>query len=378
MLSAASVPSTNSIESHDPTFAVTELNWETVDNESLYKQFDRLFSLYVDPVAKELLDPDAAIHPFAMASKLESEDYPTFREILRMDPDERERWFDSMDEEINALFNSGACELADRSEIMKKKLEIVKSTWAFRKKRKPSGEVTRHKSRLCVRGDIQRFANSYGINETFAPTVEWVTMRLLFTLGIVEGWKTASIDFKNAFTQAKLPEPIYLEMPPGMTQANPQLRDKVIKVNTSLYGDRRAAALWYQKIAGTLTSTAMGFSTSEMDPCLFIREDCILVLYVDDAVLMARDDQALEKVLSQLREHKYDFSRDGDFKSYLGVKLDTLPDGSLKMSQPHLCRSFVDSVGLSDGAAVYTPSSGPLFKHAQSAPFDNSFHCCSA
>ena len=226
---------------------------------------------------------------------------------------------------------------------------------AFRKKRKPSGEITRLKSRLCVRGDTQRDKDTYGINDTFAPTVEWVTIRLLLTLGIVEDWKSASIDFKNAFTQASLPEPIYLELPPGLAHANPKLKDKVIKVNTSLYGDRRAANLWYNKITSTLVHD-LKFETSEIDPCLFIRKDCVIVLYVDDAILMARNEDTLKTVLEEIKNFGYDFNRDGDFTSYLGIQLDKLPDGALKMSQPHLTRSFVDSVGMTDCAPAHTPS----------------------
>ena len=166
---------------------------------------------------------------------------------MRMSPEERAKWLDSTDEEIQALFKTGACEFADRTDVLKERKEIVKSTWAFRKKRKPSGEVTRYKSRLCVRSNLQKATGTYDRNKTFAPVVEWVTVRLLFTLGLVENWKTASIDFANAFTQASLPEPIFLELPPGYAKANPELTNKVIKVKTSLYGDRRAANLWYRK-----------------------------------------------------------------------------------------------------------------------------------
>ena len=77
---------------------------------------------------------DSAIHPFSMASKLESEDYPSFKEIMRMSPEERAKWLDSMDEEIQALFKTGACEFADRADVLKERKEIIKSTWAFRKK----------------------------------------------------------------------------------------------------------------------------------------------------------------------------------------------------------------------------------------------------
>ena len=67
---------------------------------------------------------------------------------------------------------------------------------------------------------------------------------MLFSLSIIEGWSTASIDFKNAFVQATLPKPIFRDLPPGYVQANPGTKDKVMKIKKSLCGDCRAANLW--------------------------------------------------------------------------------------------------------------------------------------
>ena len=65
-----------------------------------------------------------------------------------------------------------------------------------------------------------------------------------FSLSIIEGWSTASIDFKNAFAQATLPMPIFLDLLPGYVQANPGAKDKVMNAKKSLHGDCRAANLW--------------------------------------------------------------------------------------------------------------------------------------
>ena len=342
------------------------LDWETVNSHPLYAYFDELFTSLVDIETQELLDPDQ-VHPFSLSAKLESEDYPTFKEIMRMDKEERDQWFDSMDEELSVLFKSGACEFVDRQEVLRLRKEIVKSTWAFRQKRKPSGEIYRKKSRVCVRGDLQVDKDSYGPEATFAPVVEWLTIRMLFTLGLVENWKTASIDFKNAFTQAQLPEPIYLELPPGYKEANPDLKDKLIRVNTSLYGDVRAANLWYRKVAKTLTEK-LGFKISEIDPCLFIRDDCIMVLWVDDAVLLARSEDAIEKVFSELRQEGYAFDRDEDFNSYLGIKIEHPSPDSMRLTQKHLTSTFLDCVGMPDCNPMSTPSSAPLFRHTTAEP----------
>ena len=109
----------------------------------------------------------------------------------------------------------------------------------------------------------------------------------------MDNLKTASIDFKSAFTQAVLPEPLCMELPPGHTKANPQLADSVMKITASLYGDQRAANLWYQKIHKTLVDDS-NFKCSEFDPCLFIRDDCMICLHVDDAILHSRTDKAIE------------------------------------------------------------------------------------
>ena len=92
-----------------------------------------------------------------------------------------------------------------------------------------------------------------------------------------------------------------------------------------------------------------------------MQKDCIILLYVDDAILMGRDESSITKALQEIKDAKYAFSRDGDFRSYLGIQIDQRSDGSIKMSHPHLSRSLVDACGLNDANTVATPSVGPLF-----------------
>ena len=121
-------------------------------------------------------------------------------------------------------FQSGTFEFVSRDEVLKQGEEIVPTTWAFWKKCHPSREVHQFKARMCVRGDLQ--CKNYSNNETFAPVVEWATIRMLFSLSFIKGWSTASVDFKNDFAQATLPKPIFLDLPPGHVQANPGAKDK--------------------------------------------------------------------------------------------------------------------------------------------------------
>eukprot|EP00977_Amphora_coffeiformis_P018256 scaffold6348_cov119-Amphora_coffeaeformis.AAC.1 len=94
-----------------------------------------------------------------------------------------------------------------------------------------------------------------------------------------------------------------------------------MKITTSLYGEQRAANLSYNKIRKSLVDD-LGFKVSDYDPCLFIRKDCLLCLYVDDAILHAREDKTLHEVLNAIAQCGYAFDRDEDFNSYLGVQVD--------------------------------------------------------
>jgi len=200
---------------------------------------------------------------------------------------------------------------------------------------------------------------------------------MLFTLGVIKQWKSVSIDFKSAFTQGQLPAPIYLELPPGYQKANPHLSDMVMKITTSLYGKQRAANLWYNKIRKSLVEE-LGFKVSDYDPCLFIRKDCIMCLYVDDAILHARDKKTLEDVLKAIEKAGYAFDCDEDFHSYLGVQLDHNPDGSKTLSQSGLTGQLLDLMGMRDCNPCRTPISGPLFNLPDSLDHNGSFNYRSA
>ncbi|MBW0572589.1 hypothetical protein O181_112304 [Austropuccinia psidii MF-1] len=68
--------------------------------------------------------------------------------------------------------------------------------------------------------------------ETYAPTGAMVTLRLLLTIGISNGWKVHQMDAKAAFFNSNLDEVIYLRSPLGL-QLGP---GKCYRLNKSIYG----------------------------------------------------------------------------------------------------------------------------------------------
>ena len=83
---------------------------------------------------------------------------------------------------------------------------------------------------------------------------------------------------QECFHAGKFPWTIIPCIATWVFASKPRVHKQGIQVNTSHYGDVRAAYLWCHKISDTLTKDK-GFLASEHDPCLFICNDCIMVLY---------------------------------------------------------------------------------------------------
>jgi hypothetical protein len=78
--------------------------------------------------------------------------------------------------------------------------------WTYRRKRRPDGSLKKCKARLCVNGSRQIQGINY--TESFAPVVQWSTIRMVNTLALMQNLKGKQIDFTQAFLQANLKEEI--------------------------------------------------------------------------------------------------------------------------------------------------------------------------
>ena len=71
-------------------------------------------------------------HPFALVAKANQEDYPTYREVLRMNDEDKEEWMESMKGEMEGLYKKGTYELIDRAKAEKTGRKIIPTMWALR------------------------------------------------------------------------------------------------------------------------------------------------------------------------------------------------------------------------------------------------------
>jgi hypothetical protein len=88
-----------------------------------------------------------------------------------------EQYTDTMKSEIASLIQQKTYTPIPRAEASR----VIKITWVFKLKHFPDGTPRR---------------------DTYAPVLQWSTLRLLLTLILQEGWATKQVDYTYSFAQA--------------------------------------------------------------------------------------------------------------------------------------------------------------------------------
>ena len=145
--------------------------------------------------------------------------------------------------------------------------KTILSIWSFKRKRFPDGRVMKHKARLCAHGGMQTWGENYW--ETYAPVVNWLSVRVLLIISILHDLDTRSMDFILAYPQAKLDVDVYMDLPFGFESPSGDNKAYVLKLNKSLYGLKQAAHNWFNTLDKGLKDR--GFKPSNIDQCVYIR-----------------------------------------------------------------------------------------------------------
>jgi len=168
-------------------------------------------------------------------------------------------------EEIKSLSDKKSWKIVKRLLV---KGNILPSTWALKRKWYPDGRIRKYKARFCVRGDQQKFGFDY--DETYAPVVQWSTVRMLLTLTMKLGLKTKQVEYSNAFVQAKIDGDVCCELPEEFLMNGAGNSEYVLKLERSLYGLKQAPRLWFKTFEKSLLNR--GFVASAQDPCMFMKK----------------------------------------------------------------------------------------------------------
>lgn len=133
----------------------------------------------------------------------------SFKEAMRREPEEQQRWLQAALGEIQALLENGMFELVELPAGAK----AIGSRWVFKVKRNAEGSIERYKARLVAQGFSQRPGSDY--HETFAPTPRWAALHAVLVLAAFEDLYLESVDISSAFLNGTLKETVYMRQPEG-------------------------------------------------------------------------------------------------------------------------------------------------------------------
>jgi Reverse transcriptase (RNA-dependent DNA polymerase) len=137
------------------------------------------------------------VHPHALAAKANTEDNPTWEQA--MNGPEWAGYWKVMETELHTLeVQKDSWEVVNREPWM----NVLPGTWAFKCKRYPNGSIRKLKARFCVRRDKQ--VEGVDFFDTYAPVVNWQTVRLMLVLSIILGLHTKQVDYTAAFVHTPI------------------------------------------------------------------------------------------------------------------------------------------------------------------------------
>jgi hypothetical protein len=269
----------------------------------------------------------------------------------------RDEYLQAMAAEIQQLEDHQTWTLVNTLSLPKG-TNVLPGTWALKAKRFPDGRMRKFKARFCVRGDKQVEGIDYF--ESYAPVVSWSTVRTLLVMSAQRGWATRQVDFSNAFVQATLNETVYVAMPPMFDEHGE--RDKVLKLNKSLYGLVQAPRCWYKHLQSGLSK--LGFTESAIEKGVYYGRGITLVTYVDDVLFFGPDDKIINQTISDLESAGFALTREevdaDNVFSFLGVQIKETTDANgqkhISMLQDGLIDKVLSTVGMLECNPRRSPS----------------------
>ena len=274
-------------------------------------------------------------HQALVAKKKEDPDILTWDEAMASP--ERNEWIKAAQTEMDQLLSHETWKEVPISDAGDAK--VLPTTWIFKIKRHPDGSLLKMKGRLAVRGDLEECSN-----DTYAPVCEFSSVRLFLAICLMRKWYTCAIDFNNAFVQAYLPEPVWIYPPRGFYKN--KRGTILLRLLKSLYGLKEAPKLWFNELFKWLLDPELGLTQSTTDKCFLYRKDMIVIIYVDDMGVAASTEEAIDELFKFLESKGLSLTKEGTFNEYLGIKFNSLPNGSVHMSQSGLIKKIIAATGM--------------------------------
>ena len=255
-------------------------------------------------------------------------------------------WVASRWEEIKGLLDLNCWTYRPKTDkhnnAAERNKKLYKGKFVFKTKSAANGQVKRRKSRYVI--SDPKFLQKMTDVDCFSPMCRYETVRWLLSVAVERDWDILSTDIKNAFPTAKLPEPVWMEIPKFILNEkdddgnlkHPELQDCYAFVTGALYGLANSPRCFNKHLDRWFKDH--GYEPLDADSCLYVKYDekgavrAAAATFVDDA-LIAGDTASLNEY-RQMLKNDYTISDNGMPSDFLGMQIERdRQAGTLKLFQ---------------------------------------------
>jgi hypothetical protein len=232
-------------------------------------KYDRSFSF---PEVLEHDDHPEKVHAYAakLVPNLFDKDEITLVQA-KQSAAEWPKWEEAIRTELSSLIvKNDVFEIVDYKDVpVEKQRKIFNLLILLKRKRDKHHEITKYKARMVMDGSKAQLG--VDVFDTYAPVIDYLTVRLLISLACGNNWIMYHWDISVAFTNAKAEEETYVRFPksspdnlfPGYKAGT------IARLKRNLYGSKSAPKLWYNCLYEFIVE--LEFKSVAGHPCLFIR-----------------------------------------------------------------------------------------------------------
>lgn len=285
----------------------------------------------------------------------------TFKEA--MSSPKAEVWAKAMQEEIESLKENDTFTLTTLPEGKHE----VGGRWVYAIKSNADQSET-YKARYVAKGYNQVMGIDY--KETFSPTANLTSVRILMQMAAQYDLELHQMDVKTAYLHAPIDCDVYMEQPEGFEVKSDTSEKLVCKLNKSLYGLKQSGRNWNKMLSDYLTKNE--FVQNPADHCVYTKqagkERAILVIWVDDLLIAASNDELLNDVKKTLAM-KFNMKDLGKLRHFLGIDFKQ-KDGMVKMNQTRYISKVLERFGMSQCKPRSTPCEQKIEHDSDADPVD--------
>jgi hypothetical protein len=268
----------------------------------------------------------------------------------------------SIIQELNNIVDKDTFQAIHRKDLNENQIKnIIRSSMFLKMKFDPQGLFEKLKARLVAGGNMQD-RSIYQQDDIGAPTASITSIFTIATIAAKEERHVVTVDIASAYLNASIgDEDVFMYLDELQSKILCMIDNSyqdyinkngtmIVKLKKALYGCIQSAMRWYKHLSTTLKE--LGFTKNPTDPCIFNmngKEQCTIIIYVDDLMITCKDKSTIDDVLEVLLTTYKDLSiHEGVQHDYLGCHYDFSIKGQVNITMEAYIKDCIDQYGITN------------------------------